>query len=167
MARPKTVITTEQIKAIYKLAKAGCSDHEIAKAIGISYPTFLKNKFEFFDLLKKGREEGLPIHIAAVENALLRKACGFEFTEVTREPHYVHKDGYIAIHEDKEMQVTKTVTKYVVPSDQSIFYYLGNRAPEKWHSVNYAKIEHELGDTAGEYFKQIADALEKSDTATD
>jgi hypothetical protein len=167
MSKPEFKANKEQKKAIYELAKSGCSDAEIAEAIGIHRHTFAKHKYTYFDELKKGREEGEPINISNVENALLKKALGFEYIEITREPHWAKQDGYIGIEKDKGMMVTKEVTKMVIPSDQAIFYYLGNRAADRWKSVNYQKIENELGPDAAEFFKQIADAIERTDTATD
>lgn len=165
--RPKWKPTKEDLKAIYELAKQGCTDEEIGKAIGICKDTFIKHKSTFFDELKKGRDEGLPINIASVENALLRKCRGFEYEEITEEPVWLVKDGYPAIHEDKQMRITKRVRKFVPPSDSAIFYYLGNRAPDKWKSVNYTKHEHELGPDELKEFAKIADAIESVDTRTD
>jgi len=167
MGRPKFEVNKEQRKAIYELAKAGCTDQEIADQIGIDRVTFSKYKFTFINELKKGKEEGEPINIANVENALLRKACGYEYTEITEEPHWIKKDGYIGIDEEKKMRITKKVTKHVVPSDMAIFYYLGNRVPDRWQSVNHANLNLELGGDALEYFGKIASEIKKSDTSTD
>jgi hypothetical protein len=167
MARSEWKPTKEELKAIYELAKSGCTDEDIIGTLNIAKSTFYKHKSNFFEQLKKGREEGTPLVIDQVVNALIKKATGFEYEEITEEPYYIHKDGYIAVQEGKKMVITKRVKKYVVPSDQAIFYYLGNRAPERWKSVNYAKTEIELGPDAGERFKEIADALEKSDTSSD
>ena len=166
MGRNEWKVSKAAKEAIYKLARRGCSDEEIASAIGISRPTFSKHKFTFFDELKKGRFEGEPINIDKVENALLKKACGFEYKETTEEPYYVKKDGYIAIDEEKEMRVTKVITKQVIPSDQAIFFYLVNRKKERWHSINN-QIITDLGEDAEQYFKQIAAEIKKSDTNTD
>ena len=165
--RPKYVPSKAHLKAIYELAKAGLTDKEISEEIGIAYRTFCTHKNKFIQELKKGREEGTPINVDRVESALLKKACGFEYEEITREPVYIHKDGYIAIEEGKQMQVTKVVRKMVVPSDTAIIYYLGNRAPDKWKSINNNTFEHELGPDAKEHFSKIADAIEKLDTNSD
>ena len=162
--RPKYVPSKAHLKAIYELAKAGLTDKEISEEIGIAYRTFCTHKNKFIQELKKGREEGTPINVDRVESALLKKACGFEYEEITREPVYIHKDGYIAIEEGKQMQVTKVVRKMVVPSDTAIIYYLGNRASDRWKSVNYKPNEGILPEDAAGYFKEIANVLRERDT---
>jgi len=163
--RPIFKATKHQLKAIYELGKRGCNDAEIAEAIGISYPTFQKHKHEFFDILKKGREEGEPIIIDMIENALIKKALGYEYEEITKERvSYQLKPGH-KIYTD-EMKVTKIVKKHIVASDQAIFYYLGNRAPGRWKSVNYQRHEIEGIENISEYFKAVAAEIKESDTTS-
>jgi hypothetical protein len=162
MARPEWSPSKAELKAIYEMAKAGYTDGRIAKVLNIANDTYIKHKSKFFEELKKGREEGTPIIVDMVVSALVKKCLGFEYEEVTEEAHYIHKDGYMAIEEGKQMRVTKRVKKFVPPSDQAIFYYLGNRAADKWRSVNY-KSEIDIGDNAKEYFKEIVKAMRERD----
>ena len=57
-----------------------------------------------------------------VENALLKRALGYEYTEVTKE--YVPDVG--------KMTVTKEVTKQVIPDTTAQIFWLKNRKPGDW-----------------------------------
>ena len=164
--RPAFKSTKTQREATYELAKRGCTEEEIANAIKVPYRTFRTHKGQFETELKKGREEGEVINIRNVENSLLKKALGFKYKEITREPHWYKKDGYIAIDKDQKSRITKIVTKEVIPSDQAIFFYLVNRQPNRRHSINN-QIINDMGENAEQYFKQIADAIKESDTNSD
>ena len=100
-------------------ARDELTDKEIAKKLRISEDTFYvyKKKFsEFSESLKKGKE----VVDYEVENALLKRAKGFEWTETTSEL----RDG--------EMVVTKEVVKFVSPETAAAFIWLKNRRPDKW-----------------------------------
>ena len=85
-------------------ARDGLTDEQIADNIGISRSTLntWKDKYsDISDTLKRGKE----VVDRQVENALLKRALGYEYTETTRE----------YIPELDEMKTTKKVTKQVVP----------------------------------------------------
>ncbi|MGH2183092.1 helix-turn-helix domain-containing protein, partial [Enterococcus faecalis] len=65
-------------------ARDGLTDEQIAQNIGIKRPTLYdwKNKYsDISDALKRGKE----VVDRQVENALLKSATGYEYTEVTEE----------------------------------------------------------------------------------
>ncbi len=74
----------EKLILIEGWARDGLTDEQIAANIGISKQTFYdwKKKYtDFSDSLKKGKE----VVDRLVENALLKRALGYEYTEVTKE----------------------------------------------------------------------------------
>lgn len=146
MARPRFKATKRQVKAVYELAKKNLSDEEIAKAIDVPYGTFRKHKEQFIAVLKKGREEGLPIIVDDLQNALLKKACGFEYKEV----HVKTTDGKV---EQRE------VTKYYPPDTLSLIFSLCNLEPVRYRSVNRvpAAGNNENEPTAEELFSEMAE----------
>lgn len=106
-------------------ARDGLSDEQIAHNIGINKGTLCvwKNRFpEFADAIKKGKE----VVDREVENAMLKRALGYEYDEVTQEP-VTDKDTGIT-----EMRVTKVVTKQIAPDVTAQIFWLKNRKPEEF-----------------------------------
>jgi len=141
MARKKYIPSEAHLKAVEQMAYKGVSQAKMAKALKISYATFQRNLRSFEEPIKKGRdavdEEAVQAEIAQVKNALLQRCLGREYDEVTIEKRQVGAG-------DVEIISTKTATKQVQPSDQALFYYLGNRDPNNWHSVNYQEKSNEI-----------------------
>jgi hypothetical protein len=82
-----------------------------------------KKKFPVLsDTIKKGKE----VVDREVENAMLKRALGYEYDEVTQEP-VTDKDTGIT-----EMRVTKRVTKQIVPDVTAQIFWLKNRKPEEF-----------------------------------
>lgn len=100
-------------------ARDGLTDEQIAKNMGVRTSTLYdwKKKYsEISESLKKGKE----VVDRAVENALLKKALGYSYTETTRE-----------LVETK-MIVTKEVVKEVQPDTTAQIFWLKNRRPDIW-----------------------------------
>lgn len=117
--------TKDKLILLTAWARDGLTDEQIAKNIGISRQTLYKWKndnIDILDALKKGKE----VVDIEVENALLKRALGYKYDEVTYERVYdKDKQEYIK-------QETKRVTKEVQPDPLSIFYWLKNRKSDKW-----------------------------------
>lgn len=99
-------------------ARDGFTDEQIATKIGISKQTFYdwKKKYpDFSDSLKKGKE----IVDIQVENALLKRALGYEYVEYSEE---CSEDG---------IKKKKTV-KHVIPDTTAQIFWLKNRRPGLW-----------------------------------
>ena len=108
-----------KLQLIEGWARDGLTDEQIAQNLGISKQTLYnyKSKYvDFFDSLKKGKE----IVDYEVENALLKRALGYKYDEVTIEEF---DDGSVK---------TKTVTKEVIPDTTAQIFWLKNRRPDKW-----------------------------------
>lgn len=125
-------------------ARDGLIDEQIAKNLGIAYSTFREYKKKYSALsaaLKKGKD----VIDRQVENALLKRALGYDYDEVTKE-RIIKKDmkGDPAIDFQgfpiAEMVTTKIVTKQVVPDTTAQIFWLKNRKPEQWRDKR--DIEH-------------------------
>lgn len=117
-------------------ARNGLTDEQIAKNLGISKDTFYKYKKEhvdFSDSLKRGKE----VIDIEVENALLRRALGYKYDEVTKELNET----------TGKLQVSKIVTKEVVPDTTAQIFWLKNRKPLEWRDKR--DVEHS-GNIANE-----------------
>lgn len=123
-------------------ARDGLTDQQIAHNLGIATGTLYeyKKKFpEFSEALKCGKE----IVDRIVENALYRRATGFEYEEVSREI-IVDKNG------DEQVVSVKRTTKMVVPDFGAAAFWLNNRKPNDWKDrrhVDHTTMGKELGPT--------------------
>ena len=114
-------------------ARNGLTDEQIAKNLGIAVSTLndYKNKYsEFSESLKRGKE----VIDIEVENALLKRALGYKYNEITQELIVDKNTG------EEELKITKVVTKEVVPDTTAQIYWLKNRKPEDWRDKK--EIEH-------------------------
>lgn len=121
MAKYQRWIEPEGLLLIEGWARDGLTDEQIAHNMGISRSTLNEWKDKFSDIsdtLKKGKE----IIDRQVENALLKRALGYSYSETTRERN---KDT-------GEMVTTKIVTKEVVPDVTAQIFWLKNRKPDQW-----------------------------------
>ncbi|MNW41410.1 hypothetical protein D3C74_185470 [compost metagenome] len=110
-------------------ARDGLTDEQIAFNIGIKRQTLYDWKKRFPDIsdtLKKGKE----VIDRQVENALLRRAIGYQYDEVTKEADKVidEESGQLKT----VMVETKRVTKEVQPDVTARIFWLKNRRPDKW-----------------------------------
>ena len=106
-------------------ARDGLSNEQIAHNMGITFQTLYKWQDKYSELreaLKKGKE----VVDREVENAMLKRALGYEYDDVTQEP-VTDKDTGIT-----EMRVTKRVTKQIVPDVTAQIFWLKNRKPEEF-----------------------------------
>lgn len=118
--------------------RAGLTNEQICENLGISQQSFsnyMKRYEEFADAVDKGREP-CEIH---VENALVKRALGYSYKEVTRERKQVINPE--TGEPEYKLVVTKSVTKHVVPDVGACQYYLEHRAPKRWEKVPSAYID--------------------------
>lgn len=114
-------------------ARNGLSDKQIAKNLGISQASFylyLKEFPEFLEALARGKK---PVDIE-VENALLKRALGFEFEEKCFESE-IDKDG------GAKIKSIKTTKKHIPPDVAAISFWLKNRKPGDWKEKSQVEAE--------------------------
>ncbi|MVP00357.1 transposase [Paenibacillus lutrae] len=135
MARPGKYDThvKPKLNRIEAWARDGLTDEQIAHNLGIATSTYYDykaNNEEFSEALKNGKDD---IDII-VENALLKKALGFEFVEETREPLYNPVTGEALMGPDGKalIVVTKVVRKQAAPDTTAQIFWLKNRRPQAW-----------------------------------
>ena len=118
-------------------AKQGLSDLQIAKKLGISEQTFYNytSKYlEFFEAIKEGKVK--PDE--DVENAVLKRALGYEYDEVTIE--YEIKNG-------KQIEKSrKVIKKHYMGSETAQIYWLSNRKPDVWKRKDKEEYEKKEED---------------------
>ena len=131
-------LTSDGLTLLGGWAREGLTDEQIAHNAGISRSTLNEWKKKYptiSDTLKKEKE----IVDYEVENALLKRAMGYKYKEITKErvlnpltSHY-------------ELIVTKEVEKEVAPDVGAAMAWLKNRKPEKWREKPQPKDEIEDG----------------------
>lgn len=111
----------ESLTLLEGWARDGLTDEQIANNMGVRRETLYdwkKKHPNISNALKRGKE----VVDIQVENALLKRALGYEYTEEKVE--ISEKDG---------RKVTQTV-KHVAPDTTAQIFWLKNRRPEKWRS---------------------------------
>lgn len=127
-----------KLQLVLGWCRRGLTNEQIAENLGISEQAFYnyqKRYEEFAEAIDKGREE-TEIHI---ENALVKRALGYSYKEVTRERKQVKNSETGDV--EYKLVVTKSVTKHVIPDVTAQQYYLEHRAPKRWEKVPSAYID--------------------------
>ena len=117
-------LTDDGLTRITGWARDGLTDEQIAQNMGIRASTLYewKNRYpEISEALKSTKE----IVDRLVENALLKRALGYEYDEITEELTKT-EDGTLAMRE------TKRVRKQVAPDTTAQIFWLKNRKPDDW-----------------------------------
>jgi len=112
-------------------AERGFTDIKLAKLFGVNKATITnwkKERPEFLASIKKGKEE---YDTELVEKSLLKRALGYKYTEVTKEPTGINKDG--------EMGVIKKVRKEVTPDTKAQIFWVRNRNRDRWPDVTVSE----------------------------
>ena len=115
MAKINDWLENDKLILLEGWARDGLTDEQIAKNIGINRTTLYdwkKKEVNIADALKKGKE----VIDFEVENALLKRALGYEYEEET------YENGIL----------TKKVKKQVPPDTTAQIFWLKNRKPNNW-----------------------------------
>lgn len=118
--------------------RRGLTKEQVAENLGISvqsYDNYVKRYEDFADAVSEGAAE-LEMHI---ENALVKRALGYSYKEVTRERKLILNPE--TGEEEYKLVVTKSVTKHVTPDVGAQQYYLEHRAPKRWERVPQTYID--------------------------
>lgn len=116
-------LTDEKLVVLTGWAR-NLTDADIAKNIGITPQTLIewkKKHPKFRDALKEGRE----VVDTKVENALLKAALGYEYTE-----YIIDTDGK-----------KKAVKKQMPPNTTAMIFWLKNRKYQEWRDKRDVNIE--------------------------
>ena len=133
MAKYQEWLEPEGLLKIEGWARDGLTDEQIAYNIGIHTATLYRWKEEHCEIceaLKKGKE----VIDRLVENALLKRALGYEYEEV--------KEKY-----EMGVCVERTVTKKeVIPDTTAQIFWLKNRKPEEWRDKQNIHVEGNINN---------------------
>lgn len=138
-------------------ARDGLTDEQIAGNIGVRRETLYDWKKKYPNIsnaLKRGKE----VVDRQVENALLKRALGYQYDEVTHEREYNQETG------EFHLVPIKVVTKEVHPDTTAQIFWLKNRRPDKWrdrqdiqHSGNMNVNHNPFAELSTEELKKLID----------
>jgi len=126
VAKPKYEewLTDDGLTRITGWARDGLTDEQIAQKMGIGTRTLYDWKEKYPQILQAIKESKELVD-RLVENALLKRALGYEYEEITEELTKT-EDGTLAMRE------TKRVRKQVAPDTTAQIFWLKNRKPDDW-----------------------------------
>ena len=135
-------LTEEGLLQLESWARDGLTDEQIASNMGITRETLSEWKTTYSDIcdiLKRGK----AVVDIQVENALLKRALGYSYDEVTRERvlDYDPSTGQVV---GSHMEITKTVKKEVQGDTTAQIFWLKNRRPEQWRDKRDVSVEGEI-----------------------
>lgn len=129
-------------------ARDGLTDEQIAENMGICRDTLIEWKKKYSDIsdtLKRGKE----VVDRQVENALLKRALGYKYTETTKE------------RIDGSLVVTKEVEKEVVPDTTAQIFWLKNRKPDVWRDKQNLQVEGSLNTASSLTDEELEDRISR------
>ena len=128
----KAWLTPEGLLKIEAWAGDGLTDEQIADNMGINVGTLYRWKLmysEICEALKKGKD----VVDVQVENALLKRALGYRYTETMVE------------QSDDGRKIRETV-KEVVPDTTAQIFWLKNRRPDLWRDHKDISVDGEINN---------------------
>jgi hypothetical protein len=117
-------LTDDGLTRITGWARDGLTDEQIAHNMGIGVRTLYEWK-ERYPQITQALKSTKELVDRLVENALLKRALGYEYDEITEELTKT-EDGTLAMRE------TKRVRKQVAPDTTAQIFWLKNRKPDDW-----------------------------------
>ena len=132
-------LTKDGLLLIEGWKRDGLSDEQVARNMGVHTATLYRwqDKYcEIREALKKGRE----VVVREIENALIKRARGYDYEETTEELKFNRKTG------KQELVVTKRVKKHMAPDTGAAAFVLKNLKPDVWKDrhVNQVEVSTEL-----------------------
>lgn len=118
-------------------ARDGLTDEQIAHNMGIAVGTLYRWKNEHSEIdevLKKNKD----IVDREVENALLKSAEGYDYTEEVWERRYVQEKG------DYDLVLTKRTVKHMPPSNTAQIFWLKNRKRKEWREKQEIEVNTDM-----------------------
>lgn len=120
----------------------GYTDKNLAAHFKVSEWTINKWKREFSQFSQSIKKGKYDFDSEVVEQALLKRAVGYRYDEIKKEPVIVNrgkvdgndieKDETVEEAVERSLVITKVVTKEVAPDTVACIFWLKNRRPQDW-----------------------------------
>lgn len=126
---------------IISYIREGDSNILACKKVGISKETFytwINDKPDFSDSLKKARKEFRETIVQTLEQSLWKRAAGYEIEESKNE-YRTLKDG------SKVLVKSSKITKHFPPDTGALIFALTNLDPENWKNKQDNRLSVDEG----------------------
>lgn len=143
-------LTEDGLLKLQAWSRDGLTQADIAHNCGCSLSTLKDWTCRYpaiADALKRGRE----VADIRVENALYKRATGYDYEEITRE-------------EGPKGVTVRMIRKHVPPSEVAAFFWLKNRKPEVWRDK---PAEHADRNNSVEVIFDVDEEEETDDEGAD
>ena len=140
-------LTPDGLTLLEGWARSGLTDEQIARNCRISRQTLneWRNTYPAIaDALKKGKE----VVDIEVENALLKRAMGYDYTESWEE---IQPDGTVR---------ARTMRKHMPADTTALIFWLKNRRPEVWREKQVVEVSEESLARAKEILGGVSSVIE-------
>ena len=130
-------LTEDGLTRLTGWARDGLTDEQIAQNIGINRATlydWIKRYDNISNAIKKGKE---PVD-TQVENALLKRALGYDYEETITEVE--------DLGGGKTKKHVRRVTKHVPPDTTAQIFWLKNRKAKQWRDKMEAAVSVDTED---------------------
>lgn len=107
-------------------ARMGLTDEQIAKNMAVNKTTLYDWMKKFPDISNSIKKGKAPIDFE-VENALFKRAIGYEYEEV---------ETIIEEIDGKQRKRIKKIKKVALPETSAMIFWLKNRKPKEWRKLN-------------------------------
>lgn len=131
-------LTSDGLTLLSGWAREGLTDEQISHNAGISRST-LKEWKKKYPTISAVLKKNKAIVDYEVENALLKRAKGYRYKEITKE---LVKNPITSVY---ELKVTKEIEKEVPPDVGAAMAWLKNRKPQLWRDKPQIKSEDDDG----------------------
>ena len=128
---------------IISYIREGDSNILACKKVGISKETFytwINDKPDFSDSLKKARKEFRETIVQTLEQSLWKRAAGYEIEESKNEYRTLKDGGEVLVKSSK-------ITKHFPPDTGALVFALTNLDPENWKNKqdNRLSVDESVG----------------------
>ena len=130
-------LTADSLTRLTGWARDGLTDDQIAAKMGVCRTTLYDwyNRYpDILNAIKKGKE---PVD-TQVENALLRRALGYDYEETVTEIE--------DLGGGKTKKHVRKVTRLVAPDTTAQIFWLKNRKPKQWRDKMEAAVNIDTED---------------------
>ena len=145
-------LTAEGLLKIEGWARDGLIEKQIAHNIGITEQTLNVWKNEY-PSLKEALKRGKEVVDRQVENALLKRALGYEYEEVKQ---IIEKDD-----SGRDRKRIEKTLKQITPDTTAQIFWLKNRKPQEWRDRKETALTGEIKTSANPFEGIDTEVLEK------
>ena len=142
---PRDLLSDTGLALLASWVAGGATMRDVAKRLDLPLSVLRKWRATYSEL-NRVLEEADDVAVAKVEAALMKRALGYAYEETTTET----RDA-----PNGTTEISKTVTKQVLPDTQAATFWLKNRAPDRW--AERARLDVNVLETEAQQILAVMD----------